>query len=112
MEYMDVIKQAGAKYETGTLEHGCGELLLKLAEESASWAELIAQDLSVGDMDIKAFAKDLVNYARQHKKGDCYAMTDAVARERAMAFYSLPNMATVKRATKKDWTNIDLLDVL
>ena len=112
MDYIDVIKQAGTQYAEGTLEHGCSELLLKLATESASWAELIAQDLSMGDMDIKAFAQDLVNYARQHKKGDCYAMTDAVARARAVTFYSLPNMDDIKKTTQKDWTNIDLLDVL
>lgn len=120
MDYVEKIRQAGVGCKAGSLEAGCAALLVQLATENNQWAELIAQDLEVKEMNISSLAKNLTNYARKHKVGNGFFMDDATARKIAVDFYKLPKQAAqAETLTEKpeqkpasDWHNVDLLDIL
>lgn len=119
MDYIEKIKQAGEACKTGSLEAGAAALLLQMAKENNTWAELIAQDLDVKEMNLTALAKKLTNYARKHKVGSGFFMNDACARKIIMDFYKLPEAATPveppamkpEQKPAPSW-GVDLLDLL
>ena len=112
MDYIERIKQAGATYKAGSLEAGASALLIQMATENAQWAELIAQDLDVKEMNLTALAKKLTDYARKHKVGSGFFMDDACAREIIMDFYKLPEQAAPAEKPASSWGSIDLLELL
>ena len=120
MDYIEKIKQAGEVCKTGSLEAGAAALLLQMAKENNTWAELIAQDLDVKEMNLTALANELTNYARKHKVGGGFFMDDACARKIIMDFYKLPEQVmpaepTAMKPEQKhspSWGSVDLLDLL
>ena len=115
VDYIKKIEQAGMTCKTGSLEAGAAALLLQMAKENGTWAELIAQDLDVKEMNLSALANELTNYARKHKVGGGFFMDDACARKIIMDFYKLPEVAApVDLPAMKpahSW-GVDLLDFL
>ena len=93
MDCIKKIEQASIACKTGSLEAGAAALLLQMAKENITWAELIAQDLDVTEMHLTALANELTNYARKHKVGGGFFMDDACARKIIMDFYKLPEAA-------------------
>lgn len=120
MDHIEKIRQAGATCKTGSLEAGVAALLIQMAQENAAWAELIAQDLDVKEMNLAALAKHLTDYARKHKVGSGFFMDDACARKIIVDFYKLPEQAapaettTMKPEQKSasNWVSVDLFDSL
>ena len=117
MDYIKKIEQAGLTCKTGSLEAGAAALLLQMAKENGTWAELIAQDLDVKEMNLTALANELTNYARKHKVGGGFFMDDACARKIIMDFYKLPEAAMpvdppAMKPEKRQGDIIDLLDFL
>lgn len=121
MDYIEKIKQAGETCKTGSLEAGAAALLLQMASENTAWAELVAQDLDVKEMNISALAKKMKDYARKHRVGNEFGMDDACARKIIMDFYKLPEAAAPveppamkpdPEPKKQHGEIIDLLDFL
>lgn len=120
MDCIKKIEQAGMTCKTGSLEAGVAALLLQMAKENNTWAELLAQDLDVKEMNLTALAKELTAYARKHKVGGGFFMDDACARKIIMDFYKLPEVdAPVEPPAMKpeqkpapSWGSVDLLDLL
>lgn len=117
MDYIKKIEQAGMTCKTGSLEAGAAALLLQMAKENNTWAELIAQDLDVKEMNLTALVNELTDYARKHKVGGGFFMDDACARKIIMDFYKLPEAAALAeppamKPEKRQGDIIDLLDFL
>ena len=75
MTNIEKIKQAGAGCKEGTLEAGVVEMLVSIADTSATAAEIIAQDLLVKELNIASAAKHLTDHAYKHRNGNSYYMT-------------------------------------
>ncbi len=113
MTNIEKIKQAGAGYKEGTLEAGIVEMLVSIADTSATAAEIIAQDLLVEKLNIASAAKHLTDYARKHTCGNSYCMTQETAERLLRDFYKIPDVRETERRSKQENSGIvDLLDFL
>ena len=113
MTNMEKIKQAGAGCKEGTLEAGVVEILVSIANTSATAAEIIAQDLLVKELNIASAARHLTDYAHKHRNGNSYYMTPETAERLLRDFYKIPDVRETERQSEQESNEIvDLLDFL
>ncbi len=112
MTNIEKIKQAGAGCKEGTLEAGVVEMLVSIADTSATAAEIIAQDLRVKRMNVASAAKHLTDYARKHRNGSSYYMTPETAEKLLRDFYKIPDVRETEAAKQENSGIVDLLDFL
>ena len=68
-----------------------GEQLKDMIREHPEWAELVAADLKVKEMDLAACEKKIKEYADKHKTGMFACVTPVEAEEIICKFYGLKN---------------------
>lgn len=81
------------KGKEGKQEFSVGNHLLDMARQQPEIAELLAQDLTVPEMDLTAAAAKIKEYAdEKHKKsgGKCVCVMPEEAEKVLRAFYHLP----------------------
>ena len=107
----------------GSLEYGIAGMLEEICRANADAAELIAQDLSITEMNLEACGKKLFDYARNNKSGSYYAMTPSTAVRLIADFYKIPKEMLPKgyavseqddapEPTSTNNAHIDLFDLL
>lgn len=113
MTNIEKIKQAGAGCKEGTLEAGVVEMLVSIADASATAAEIIAQDLLVKELNIASAATYLTDHAYKHRNGSSYYMTPETAERLLRDFYKIPDVRETEQQSKQENNGIvDLLDFL
>ncbi len=106
--YLETIRKAGEKKDKTSLAFGLAMLLTQMASENPTWAELIAQDLAIQEMNLDALAKHVTNHAR---KNHMQFMDDETTRELVKKFYKLPEADAAPVPEEPDWMSVDLLDL-
>lgn len=66
-----------------------GEQLKDMIRDRPDWAELVAKDLKVKEMDLAACEKKIKAYADKHKTGNFACVTPAESEEIICKFYGL-----------------------
>lgn len=87
-----------------------GEQLKDMIREHPEWAELVAQDLKVKEMDLAACEKKIKAHADKHKTGSFACVTPVEAEEIICKFYGLKKRDDEPAKDKPKGKSIDLAD--
>lgn len=90
-----------------------GEQLKEIAAREPRSAELLAQDLTVPEMDLGAAEKKLQEYAdKHHKSGRTFCISPIVAEGILRKFYGLPEAGDAGAAPVPSGDIVELSDFL
>lgn len=105
-----LIEAQQASFEESSMQYFAAEVLKDVCQKDSMAADIIAQDLSVDDMDLKHAASSLYGYAKKNQQKGCFGMSNSLAEKLLREFYKIPESG--QSTPKPKNAPINLLDFL
>lgn len=105
-----LIEAQQASFEESSVQYFTAEVLKDVCQKDNMAADIIAQDLSVDDMNLKHAALSLIEYAKKNKKDGGFGMSNSLAEKILRQFYKIPESG--QSTPKPKNAPINLLDFL